>query len=63
MHAVCHKNDANKNLMFAGYGPFSQIRSHMGNIDSVFTLPALAEESDPSQPFSGWILAKAVIPV
>ena len=29
MHAVCHKNDANKNLMFAGYGPFSQIRSHI----------------------------------
>ena len=30
------------------------------------TLPALAEESDPSissQPFSGWILAKPVLPV
>ena len=27
----------------------------------VFTLPALAEESDPSQPFSGWIATKAVI--
>ena len=30
---------------------------YMDNIDSgIFTLPALAKESDPSQPFSGWIL-------
>ena len=25
---------------------------------TVFTLPALAEESDPRQPFSGWIVSQ-----
>ena len=52
-HAICHHR--------AEVGVLTSSRSPCFGIWTiltlVFTLPALAEESDPSQPFSGWILA------
>ena len=50
-HAICHDR--------AEVGVLTSSRSSCFGIwtilTPVFTLPALAKESDPSQPFSGWI--------
>ena len=55
-HAICHHR--------AEVGVLTGSRSPCFGIWTILTpVFTLAKESDPSQPFSGWILAKAVIPV
>ena len=49
-----------KSVSSQAVGALALALVYMVTLTPVFTLPALAEESDPSissQPFSGWILA------
>ena len=51
-HAHCHENGKTQKLMFAGYGPFSQIRSHISILllsthESAIWSPALNAVTDP----------------
>ena len=51
-HAICHHR-AEVSVLTSSRSPCFGIWTIL---TPVFTLPALAKESDPSQPFSGWIL-------
>ena len=50
-HAICHHR-AEVGVLTSSRSPCFGIWTIL---TPVFTLPAFAEESDPSQPFSGWI--------